>query len=381
VGAPFESEEETRPRRGLRLLRVVQWLLFAAVLERWGWMLWGWAASRDGWGAWRGVGPEEFYQVKDVASLVVHLVVLGAAVRPLANLARDVIGSLRLPRGATVARVDEAGLHAGDRLLVARGAIARVEVHSDTDLGFALVVTTRDGATVRIPQRSEASARSLAAALEDSPDGQRLVFEGVSGVRRRETRAGAIAVLGFVVLAALPNLLNYALISPRAWGWFHFRGYEAEIRNSLAWWLNELCAAGLLPVAAAVALVVALGAVARRLRPGRVAVGRQDVQAGEQTIAGADIAAVEADTASDVTLALRDGKKVRLTFGADRSLVERDLFVARVRAMMNQAVVETYPAAETSGVRVAVSAEAGAPAEPDEEEDADAPARARRGAR
>ena len=301
---------------------------------------------------------------------------LAAAVRPLANLARDVIGSLRLPRAATVARVDEAGLHAGDRLLVARRDVARVEVFSDTDLGFALVVTTRDGATIRIPQRSEISARSLASALDGSGDGRHLVFEGVSGVRRRETRAGAIGVLGFVALSALCNLLNYALISPTAWSWFHFKGYQAEIRNSLAWWLNDLCAAGLLPVAAAVALVVAIGAVARRLKPGRVALGRRDVQAGEQTIAGADIAAVETGDASDVTLALRDGKKVRLTFGADRPLIERDLFVARVRAMAGEVHVETYPAAETSGVRVALSPEATVPEE--EEEELAPPARARK---
>ena len=64
MGASFESEEATRPRRGFRLLGLVQWVLFAVVLERWGWMLWGWAASSAAQGAWMGVGPQEFYQIR-----------------------------------------------------------------------------------------------------------------------------------------------------------------------------------------------------------------------------------------------------------------------------------------------------------------------------
>jgi hypothetical protein len=58
-----------------------------------------------------------------------------------------------------------------------------------------------------------------------------------------------------------------------------------------------------------------------------------------------------------VKLALRDGRAVRLRFSADRPVLERDAFVARVRAIMTEAPVEMYPAAETSGVRVAVQAE------------------------
>lgn len=361
MGAPFESEESTRPRRDLRLLGAAKWVVAAIVVERFGWLLLGWepfgprmAVGRIAeWLA----GVETWYVPWAVASLFVHVGVLCIAGRALATVAREVTGWLRVPRVPTTVRADERGLHAGDRLLVARRDVAAVEVCTDADLGFALVATTLDGATLRVPQRSESSARALAAAL----DGQRqesLVFEGVSGRRERETRHAVTALVRTFVLWALSMWLVYVLATPEAWSLFHIKGYEEEIPYTFAWGLGLLHTCGLLSVAAAASLALAIGSIARRLRPGRVRVGAGEVRAGKQTIAGADIAAVETGDASDVTLALRDGKKVRLTFGADRSLVERDLFVARVRAMAGEVPVETYPAAETSGVRVALRPDA-----------------------
>jgi hypothetical protein len=386
MGSSFESEEATRPRRALRLLGIVQRVVLVLVLEGFGRELWGWSPR----GVTQAIDMLTEWLVNPIwiprsstASLLVHLVVLGLAGRALALLAREVTARRAMPRETGIPRVDASGLHAGDRLVVARPDVSAVAVSTDADLGFALVATTRDGATFRIPQRSESSARGLAEALGGEPTAS-LVFEGVSSGRWRETRGAGLAALRFVVLAALANLLAFALNTPDGWSWFGFHGYKQGIRYTLAWWLGELSVIGLLPVAASVALVLAIGAVVRRLRPASVRVGPHGVQAGERTIAASDIAAVEADAASDVTFALRDGKKVRLSFGADRPLVERDLFVARVRAMAEEADVETYPAAETSGVRVALSPEALAPEEEDataEEEEASAPARPRRGAR
>jgi hypothetical protein len=128
--------------------------------------------------------------------------------------------------------------------------------------------------------------------------------------------------------------------------------------------------------------VLALGPVLRRLRPGRVTVDRAGMALGEgkraRRIARGDILRVDVDDSPEVKLALRDGRAVRLRFSADRPVVERDAFAARVRAIMAEAPIETYSAAETSGVRVALKAD-----EPEREieEEADAEAQAPRARR
>jgi hypothetical protein len=384
VGGSFESDEVTRPRRELRLLGVVQRILLVLALE---FGLEGWREAIDHLAAWL-AGTQDWLPVGPIAALIVHVMALCVAGSALATLARVVSQRPRLPRGATVARVDARGLHAGDRLAIARQDVATVEVSTDPDLGFALVVTTRSGATLRVPQRSESSARALATAL-DAPGvygqpepgeyGQpaSLVFEGVSHPRPRETRTAGLAFLRFVLLSVLSMGLGYVLDRPAAWKWLHFKGWEAEIKYTLAWWLGMLDNPALLHVAAAVAFAATVGPIARRVRAGRVRVGPGGVTTGERTLAAADIASVKAGDASDVTLALRDGREVRLAFGPDRPVVERDLFVERVRAILTEVPEPMYPAAETSGVRVALPAAHAPPEEEDLESEAHA-SRARR---
>jgi hypothetical protein len=140
---------------------------------------------------------------------------------------------------------------------------------------------------------------------------------------------------------------------------------------------------GCLSIAGIIALaVLAMKPVLRRLRPGRVTLDSAGVAVGEgkgaRRIAREDIARVDVDDSPEVKLALRDGRAVRLRFSADRPVVERDAFAARVRAIMAEAPIETYSAAETSGVRVALKAD-----EPEREleEEADAEAQAPRARR
>lgn len=94
-------------------------------------------------------------------------------------------------------------------------------------------------------------------------------------------------------------------------------------------------------------------------------------------IAREDIERVDPCGASAVMAALRTGRAVRLRFSADRPVIERDTFIARVRTIMVEPAVTTYPAAETSGVRVALREEG---TEIEEEATVAGPlARARRG--
>ena len=370
MGGLFESDEATTPQVRVPLLPVARRVVIA---------LFAWSAGSGWWSTRQAIdnfvqaaARGDFY-VGVAMSLVLKLVAVLAAGAALATLARIVRERPRLPRGAVAVRVDERGLHAGDQLVVARADVVRAEVATDVDLGFALVVTTRAGATVPIAQRSEGSARGLAAALGAEPGA--IVFEGVSGGRARQTRAAALAVTSAVATLVLMMVLHWMSVSPNAWGWFD--GWRAEIPYTFAWWLSIVCTLGIFPVG--VVLAAALGPIARRARTGSVMVSPAGVETRDRRIAPDEIAGVEAGTASDVTLALRDGKKVRLAFGAERALVERDLFVARVRELADAPVGEvTYPAAETSGVRVALTAE---PLVEPEEEDLEAPARKHRGAR
>jgi hypothetical protein len=370
MGGLFESDEATKPRVRVALLTVARRLVLA---------LFAWWAGNS----WYSITQAIDYLVRWVAgdsfpidstiSLILRFFALLAAGSALATLAGLVRERPRVPRGAVAVRVDERELHAGEQLVVARADVAGAEVATDVDLGFALVVTTRAGATVRIPQRSESSARGLAAAL--GAESGAVVFEGVAGGRSRQTRAAALGATSVVVTLVLMMVLGWMSADPRAWRWFD--GWRAEIPFTFAWWLDIVCTLGIFP--AGVALAAALGPITRRARTGSVTVGPAGVETRDRTIAPHEIAGVEAGTASDVTLALRDGKKVRLAFGAERALVERDLFVARVRELAEAPTGEvTYPAAETSGVRVALSAEPLAEAE---DEDVEAPARKQRGVR
>jgi len=370
MGGLFESDEAITPQVRVPLLPVARRVVIA---------LFAWSAGSGWWSTRQAIdnlvqaaARGDFY-VDPAMSLVLKLVALLAAGAALATLARTLRERPRMPRGAVAVRVDERGLHAGERLVVARADVARAEVATDVDLGFALVVTTRAGAIVRVAQRSESSARSLAAALGAEPGA--VVFEGVSGGRARQTSAAALAAVSTVAMLVLMMVLHWMSVSPNAWGWFD--GWREEIPFTFAWWLGRVCTLGIFP--AGVALAAALGSISRRARTGSVTVSTAGVETRDGTLAPDEIAGVEAGTASDVTLALRNGKKVRLAFGAERALVERDLFVARVRELTEAPVGEvTYPAAETSGVRVALSAE---PLVEPEEEDVEAPARRHRGAR
>jgi hypothetical protein len=370
MGGLFESDEATTPQVRVPLLPVARRLVLA---------LFAWWAGND-WFTTRqaidnlvqAAARGDFY-VAVAMSLALKLVALVAVGAALASAARVVRQRPRIPRGAAAVRVDEQGLHAGERLVVARADVARAEVTTDVDLGFALVVTTRAGATVRVAQRSESSARGLASAL--GAERGAVVFEGVSGGRSRQTRAAMLAATSAVATLVLMMVLGWMSTDPRAWRWFD--GWRAEIPFTFAWWLDLVCTLGVFP--AGVVLAAALGPLARRARAGSVTVGPTGVETPDRRIAPEELAGVEAGSASDVTLALRDGRKVRLAFGAERALVERDLFVARVRELTQTPTGEvTYPAAETSGVRVALSAE---PLVDPEEDDLEAPARKQGGAR
>jgi len=260
----------------------------------------------------------------------------------------------RLPRGAVAVRADEAGLHAEGRRVVSREDIAGVEVTTDPDLGFAVAVRRRNGQTVRIPLRSERDAHAMASALSAEHDPTTLVFEGLSDARRRETRAALLVGGGILALVVLQTIavpfFTWQLVPrvPGPWEWWT----DPESLRYWFVWLHRYSAlaVGLLAVLAARRLVA-------RVLPGRVRVEAHRVSLGEgkraHVIPRGAIARVEVTETSAVSLALRDGTRVRLAFAADRPLVERALFVARVRALLSEPVAPEYPSAETSGVRVA----------------------------
>jgi hypothetical protein len=317
-----------------------------------------------------------WYLVENVLALAVHVAIFVVAGSLAMGLLRRARAGKAAPRGPVAVRADAAGLHADDRLLVARGDVTAVDVAVDADIGFALVVQTRDGATTRVPFRSESDARALAAVLAPSraEDGA-LLFEGVSHRRWGETlrAVGAVAAVG--------------VADPLArWGvWPMVRfvvGPNFDERHPLLAAATELgveglCISGILALA-----VLALGPVLRRLRPGRVTLDRAGMALGEgraaRRIAREDITRVDVDDSPEVKLALRDGRAVRLRFSADRPVVERDAFAARVRAIMAETPIETYSAAETSGVRVALNVD---DPEREEEPEADLEAQAPRARR
>lgn len=254
---------------------------------------------------------------------------------------------------------DDAGLYADDGLLVATADVVCAEVAVDPDIGFAVLVRSRQGVTFRVPLRSEADARALAAALLPAAARRSaLVFEGVSDGRPRETAAATGAAGGaLALLAALGSLDVWGF-----WAWVHHSAgwHFWEHPERPAFWVGFAVAAFGYWALVATA-VLAVKPILRRLRTGRVTIDREGLSLGEdevaRRIAREDIETVETGDAQDVRLGLTGGRSVRLRFAADRPLVERDAFVARVRAIAGEAPVETYPAAETSGVRVALRAD------------------------
>jgi hypothetical protein len=266
-------------------------------------------------------------------------------------------GRRRLPRGAVTVRADEAGVHADGRVVVPRGDIAAVEVTTDPDLGFAVAVQRRTGPAVRIPLRSESDAHAMAAVLSPGHDTAALVFEGLSDGRARETRAALLlggAALALVVLQTIAvPFFTWPLVSLLP-GHFDWYDHPETLRYWVVWLHRySALAVGLLALPAGRRVVA-------RILPGRVRVDARGLVLGEgkgaQVIERGAIARVEATETSAVLLALRDGARVRLAFAADRPLVERDLFVARVRALLTEPAAPAYPSAEASGVRVAVPA-------------------------
>jgi len=319
------------------------------------------------------------YLAANVLALAVHAAILLMAAGTALALMRASRLRKNAPGRPVAVRADARGLHAEDRLIVARAEVASVNVAVDADLGFAVVIQSRDGTTTRVPLRSESDARALADALVPGgvQDGA-LVFEGVATRRLGETLVAAAAAVGGGTVVVAHEFLEQLLIWPLVRLALGPPGFD--LRHPLAAAAIELgvasmCMAGFIALA-----FLAMKPILRRLRPGRVTLDRAGVAVGEgkaaRRIAREDIARVDVDDSPEVKLALRDGGAMRLRFSADRPVVERDAFVARVRAIMAEAPIETYSAAETSGVRVALKAD-----EPEFEEEADVEAQAPRARR
>jgi hypothetical protein len=283
-----------------------------------------------------------------------------------------------VPDHPVAVRADHAGLHAEGRRIVARSDVTSAEVAVDPDVGFAVLVRSRGSVTTRVPLRSEAEARALVAVLDPAgPRDGALVFEGVADARWRETRVAAAAVLGVAAVAVAHESLGRLGF----WHWVdNATPYNFWQHPEMAPFWVALAVVGLGMWAIVALAALAAKPVVQRLRPGRVAVDGAGVAVGEgkaaRRIEREDIERVDVDDSPEVKLALRDGHAVRLRFSADRPVLERDAFVARVRAIMTEAPVDLYPATETSGVRVAVEARLDEEDKDEEEDETDAKARA-----
>jgi hypothetical protein len=245
----------------------------------------------------------------------------------------------RLPRGACSVGGDARGLVIDERVVVAADEIDDVEVETDRDAAFAVVVRARSGVEVRAAMETEEAAHDLGSALVPSHDRTRVVFDGLAGSRARETVAVSVIVLGALAM----------LLAARS-------GVDAESHRQfdLGWWIDWQSTFGA-PFYAALLVALFARPLARRFRAGRVALDAKAITVDARTrIAYGEIEAVEPSEGVNVAIALRDGRSVRLAFGSERPIVELDEFVARVRAGMAGAIVATHPSAESSGVRVAV---------------------------
>lgn len=326
---------------------------------------------------WHAHGMVDEIPFFNMTSLALHVVTLIATAFVARSAAQTRRAWRSFPREARRVRGDERGLVLDERVAVARDDIAAVEVVTDRDEAFAVDVRSKSGARFRVPMGSEEAAHALATALAPAHDSSRVVFEGVAGSRASETAATTLAALAiFTVLA-----VAFFRVDDNPFGGLLGRSPFSGRQFDFAYWVLW-CATFVGPVLASVVAAACARPIARRLRAGRVAVDATGIELGaarsRPRIAYADVESVEPrDT--QVALALRDGRRVRLSFAADRPVVELDQFVARVRAGMAGAVVATHPSAESSGVRVALRAEERDESALDEvEERRDAPRAARR---
>jgi hypothetical protein len=238
--------------------------------------------------------------------------------------------------GATVPlRVDEQGLHLAGHLALARPDVASAEVAFDARAGFALMTTSREGLVLRVPLSSDGDAHAAAQALSVEHDPSALVFEGVADARSYETRAAMVATAVIAVLAtahliAVPYLttswIRQLAPAPRHWG------QHPELLQYWLLWLQRFSA---LPVGAL--SVFAVGAVVRRVLPGRVRVDAGGLRLGGakgRDIARDELAGVESVGSSGAALSLRDGTRVLLGLEPGRLESERDELVNRVRSLV-----------------------------------------------
>lgn len=279
-----------------------------------------------------GLQRSESMALFGLTSLTVHTLSLVLVGVVAISWMRYVRVRRQMPGDSATVRVDAQGLHAGERLLVARDDLAGVEV-TCVEPGFALVVTRRDGLVLRAPLASESEAHALAAALSPGHDASAVVFEGLADGRTRETRAAvgasaAMALLAAVHIIAVPYVTTGWIrdFAPAPFRW----GTHPELLQYWLLWLQRFSA---LPVGAL--SILAVGVVVRRLTPGRVCVSDAGLRLGDskgRDVPWADITALQ--VGPPLELALRDGPSVRLWLAPDRPPAERDQFVERVRARL-----------------------------------------------
>jgi hypothetical protein len=312
--------------------------------------------------------------------LVTQLSALLLAGSVAMRLARGLRLRRSVPSGPVLVRATGAGLSVEGRLVLARKDVASAEVTLDPNGGYVVVARSRSGVTTWVCVRTEAEAQALASALLPSRPSGALVFEGVAAGRGQETLAAA----GLLAAAAGAELARELFAGP-LWAWAQLLPGGPDFTShpeGLAFWVvfgaYGLGIWGVLALAA-----LAVKPVVRRMLPGRVGVDATGVTLdaalnmsagdgvstqGGTRIAAEDIVRVDADESPQVTLALRSGQQVRLRFAADRPVLDRDAFVARVRALIQEHPVAMYPASETSGVRIARTEGAAGVAEREREE-------------
>ena len=281
-----------------------------------------------------------------MSSIAFHALTLVVAVIVATTARRVWRAWRRLPREAARAAVDARGLLLDDRVVVAQREIAAVDVATDRDHAFAVVVRSNAGAVLRLPIGSERTAHEIAAALDPAHDRTRIVFDGLTDRRARDM---VVAAIGLVSALAAPIGAAALLV--------HHADKSDIEQFAFEYWILWVTSFGGFVLSGAIAALAA-SSVARLLRPGGVALDAKAIELGDGEatwrIGYSKVENVEEGKDDDVALALRDGRRVRLRFDAGRPMVERDQFVLRVRAAIADKVTPSHPSAESSGVRVAL---------------------------